>query len=159
MSEITVVKRSHTGGPMLHYTGDVVERGETWVCLRARFSRDDRDAGYVVFRRGDLFTEWFYADRWYNVFEMRDANDGHLKGWYCNVTHPAVIRESSIEADDLALDVFVSPNGNILVLDEDEFAALSLSDDERRLALMAVEEIKGMVARREQPFGEVMSRE
>lgn len=156
MSEITVFKRSHTGENVLEYSGDVVERDKTWVCLRARFSRDDVDAGYVVFRRGDEFIEWFYADRWYNVFEMHDVDDGHLKGWYCNITRPALITDHWIKADDLALDVFVSPDGSILVLDEDEFAEIVISAEERRLALMAVEEIRRLVAKQEPPFGGVI---
>ena len=159
MSQITIVKRGHTGEPKLQYTGTVVERGETWVCLRAPYTFNDRDLGYVVFRRGDLFVEWHYSDRWYNVFEVHDVDDGHIKGWYCNVTRPAIIREDTIEADDLALDVFIYPNGDVLVLDEDEFAELKLSDNERRLARLAVEEIKGLVERREAPYSEVMSRE
>jgi predicted RNA-binding protein associated with RNAse of E/G family len=159
MSEITIVKRSHKGEFLIEYSGEVVARGETWVCVRARFEHDDKVKEYVVFRRGDTFYEWHYADRWYNVFEMHDVSDGHLKGWYCNVTRPALITDSRVVADDLALDAFISPDGDMLVLDEDEFAALDLSTDERRLALMAIEEIRGMVERKEQPFGEVMSKD
>ena len=152
MSQITIVKRSHTGETLVEYSGDVVERGETWVCVRATFNHDDKVRDYVTFRRGDTFIEWHYADRWYNVFEMHDVSDGHLKGWYCNITRPAEISDSRVIADDLALDAFVSPDGSILVLDEDEFADLNISAEERRLALMAIEEIRGMVARRESPF-------
>lgn len=158
MSEITVIKRNHHGEPTYKYSGEVVERGKTWVCVRAALNRDDHDEGYVVFRRGDIFIEWHYADRWYNIFEMHDVADGHLKGWYCNVTRPAVIRENKVEADDLALDVFVSPVGEILVLDEDEFIAIDLADHERLLALMVVDEIRGMVKRQDAPFDRVMTK-
>ena len=36
--------------------------------------------------------------------------------------------QTVIQADDLALDMFIAPNGAITVLDEDEFAALPLDD-------------------------------
>jgi predicted RNA-binding protein associated with RNAse of E/G family len=159
MSEITIIKRSHRGEPLIEYSGEVVARGETWVCVQATFNYDDKPVGPIVFRRGDVFIEWHYADRWYNVFEIHDVSDGHLKGWYCNVTRPALITDSRVVADDLALDAFVSPDGDMLVLDEDEFAELDISAEERRLALMAIEEIRGMMERKEQPFGEVMSDE
>ena len=157
MSEITIVKRDHLGNHVLEYSGEVIDRDETWVCVRARFNYDDKPVGNIVFRRGDTFIEWHYADRWYNIFELLDVSDGHLKGWYCNVTRPAVIRENKVEADDLALDVLVSPDGEVQVLDEDEFIALDLADHERLLALMVVDEIRKMVKRQDAPFDRVLT--
>ncbi|MEP7290199.1 MAG: DUF402 domain-containing protein [Chloroflexota bacterium] len=149
---ITVVKRNHRGEKKLDYLGEVISRGESWVCVSARFNNPDKDAGYVVFRRGDTFTEWHYSDRWYNVFALHDVDDGHFKGWYCNVTRPAILSDDTVYADDLALDVFVSPQREILVLDEDEFTALDLPPDEQRAAWDAVEAIKRAVAAGEAPF-------
>jgi predicted RNA-binding protein associated with RNAse of E/G family len=159
MTEITIIKRSHHGTVALEYRGEVVERGETWVCVRARFNFADKPVGPIVFRRGDLFTEWHYADRWYNVFEIHDVDDNHLKGWYCNVTRPALIDDGTVQADDLALDMFVSPDGGVLVLDEDEFSALDLPDTDRQQALMTVQVIREIVERREPPFDSIIETE
>lgn len=155
MSQITVSKLNHLGIKQLSYPGTIVERGTTYVCLQAVFSFNDNDQGYVVFRRGDVMTEWFFSDRWYNIFQINDVDDGRIKGWYCNVTRPAVITEQSVAADDLALDVFVKPNGEILVLDEDEFAALDLPFDDREAARRAVEQIRQTVAQRATPFDQI----
>ena len=46
-----------------------------------------RDFGFVRFEPGDVFTEYYWRDRWYAVKEVRDAA-GVLKGWYCDVTRP-----------------------------------------------------------------------
>lgn len=152
MTAITIVKQNHLGERVWDYPGEVVERTDAWVCIRAPFSGNaDRDLGYVVFRRGDIFYEWHYADRWYNVFKVF-SNEGQLKGWYCNVTRPAVISADTVRADDLALDVFVYPNREILVLDEDEFATLDLSADEQRAAWDAITAIRQAVAVGEAPF-------
>ncbi len=82
---------------------------------------------YARFSPGDIFTETFYTDRWYNVFEIVDAQQ-KLKGWYCNITRPSRIteneNENEIEWDDLALDVWMDTQGAQQVLDEDEFEAL-----------------------------------
>src|ERR1700750_1007991 len=119
---ITIVKQNHLGKSVLEYPAEVRTRGETWVSIIAPFSgKKDRDLGYVVFRVGDTFIEWHYSDRWYNAFEVYDVDDGHLKGFYCNITRPAIITEESVRADDLALDVWVWPDGKTLLLDEDEF--------------------------------------
>jgi protein associated with RNAse G/E len=97
--------------------------------------------GDAVFKRGDRLVETFYSDRWYNVFAVYDRDDGALKGWYCNVTRPATITDTAVSSDDLALDVWVSPDGAVTVLDEEEFAALELSDADRAMALDAVQQL------------------
>lgn len=152
MIMITLIKQNHLGEPITEYSGDLLARGATWVCVSARFNFDDKDAGYVVFRRGDTFIEWHYSDRWYNVFELYDFECGNLKGWYCNITRPAIIEDDTVRADDLALDVFVDTSGELLILDEDEFVALHLSDEEQQAARAAVEAIRRAVAECKPPF-------
>jgi protein associated with RNAse G/E len=155
MSRITVYKCDHNGAVVWQYPAIIASSGPTWVCLTASFDRDEADLGFVVFRRGDVFTEWFYTDRWYNIFRIKDGITGQLKGWYCNITRPAVITADSVRADDLALDVFVMPNGNLILLDELEFDTLDLPAAERINALRAVETIRHAVSTRTPPFTDI----
>lgn len=155
MQMITVYKTNADGVDVLHYEGSLVRREGDMICLAALFERADSDLGFVVLREGDLFTEWFYSDRWYNVFRIEDGRNRQLKGWYCNITRPAEIGEDYVRADDLALDVFVKPNGSIILLDEDEFDALNLPPEERIAALRAVEMIRHLVDGRLEPFSEI----
>lgn len=155
MSDFTVYKCDHEGRVVWQYYGMVLERGAGWVCLTAVFNGRESDMGFIVFRRGDVFTEWFYADRWYNVFRIADGETGTLKGWYCNITRPAQITADSVRADDLALDVFVTPAGQVLLLDEDEFTALNLAADDQQAAYQAVEALRDLAARRAEPFDEL----
>ncbi len=150
-----VYKQDANGEVQLHYDGEIVERGTTWVCLRAIFQYGDVDYGYVTFNQGDVFTEWFYSDRWYNVFRIEDGTSGQLKGWYCNITRPAVITEHDVRADDLALDLFVSPKGETRILDEDEFAELALSETEAAAAWAAVDALKAAVVAHSGPFADL----
>lgn len=143
---ITIHKLNLAGAETFAYSGEVVSRTATSVVVEARFSRFDRlDLGYAMFERGDRFVEYFYADRWYNIFEVHAAGDDRLRGWYCNVTRPADITDNAISAVDLALDAFIYPDGRMLVLDEDEFEALSLTDEDRAAAKGAVDELKRLV--------------
>jgi protein associated with RNAse G/E len=66
-------------------------------------------------------------NRWYNIFQI-SAPDGTLKGWYANVGLPAELRPETGELQyvDLALDVWMEPDGRFVVLDQDEFDALLL---------------------------------
>ena len=152
MSDITIRKLDHQGCETWRYTGVVLERGATWVRLQAYFNRPDTDAGYVVFRQGDRFIERFYSDRWYNIFEIHDVSDDHLKGGYCNLTRPATITADEISSEDLALDVWIDPAGKATLLDEEAFKALPLGAGERQQVLRAVDELRAQVERRDPPF-------
>ena len=139
---ILVLKLNPQGGEMWRYEGDVVERGEGWLKVEALFNRDDTPFMGTTLKRGDRFVETYFTERWYNVFEIHDRDDGALKGWYCNVTKPAMISDGRIEYVDLFLDLWVSVDGTQTVLDEDEFAAADLDDETRRAAWEALNELK-----------------
>jgi predicted RNA-binding protein associated with RNAse of E/G family len=154
MTPITVYKQNALGAKVLSYSGELLAHGETWLHLRAVFQVERATiTPDIVFVRGDVFDEWFYTDRWYNVFRVTDGVTGALKGWYCNVTRPAIWDEDSVRSDDLALDVAISAAGQINVLDEDEFAALALSSDEQANARAAVDEIRRAFVTKSPPFG------
>lgn len=131
MGDVLVYKLDSAGHEVWRYPARVLEHGPNHIRLEAFFNRDDMELGYAVFKRGDRFIETFYSDRWYNIFAVYDRDDGALKGWYCNICRPAEITKMAVRCDDLALDVWVSPSGEASVLDEEEFAALSISDDDR----------------------------
>lgn len=149
---ITVVKNDHGGKEVWRYEGTILARSATCIKLEATFNRPDSVTPYHTFRRGDRFVEWFYSDRWYSIFEMHDVDDDHLTGWYCNISRPAVFADGQVIADDLALDLFVAPDGALTVLDEDEFEALPLDEATRQAARAALAELREMVERRSSPF-------
>jgi protein associated with RNAse G/E len=140
-SPFTVYKLDHLGREVWQYPARVLERTSHSIRLEAYFNRDDMDLGYVVFKRGDRFIETFYSDRWYNVFAIYDRNNGAFKGWYGNVCRPAEIAETSVRCDDLALDVWVTPEGLSSVQDEEEFAALTILEKDRINARNALVEL------------------
>ncbi|HZY44655.1 MAG TPA: DUF402 domain-containing protein [Anaerolineae bacterium] len=140
---------------MWSYFGEEIDRSGNGIKLEARFNRETSDAGYVVFERNDRLVEYFYADRWYNIFEIHSVWDDHLKGWYCNIAEPAVFLEEAIEQVDLALDVWISPDGTTLILDEDEFTELMLDDETRQQAHRAVQELIALVQQRNTPFDSI----
>jgi hypothetical protein len=152
---LTVYKLDTAGRELWHYRGIELARGDTWVQLEAFFNRDDKDAGYIVFRRGDRYIEWFYSDRMYNIFEIHDVDDDHLKGWYCNICRPALITVHEFRCVVLALDVWITSTGKIEVLDEDEFEALGLTVREHDQAMQALTNLQILVERREYPFGSI----
>jgi predicted RNA-binding protein associated with RNAse of E/G family len=150
---ITVHKLNENGKEVWRYRGEVLERSDNSVTLQAHFDHDDLDFHRLQIRRGDRFIETFYDDRWYNIFTIYDVDDNRHKGWYCNIARPARLEAEDIFADDLALDLIVTPEGESFVLDEDEFAALELSPDEHQQALETLAELKTMALNKSGPFG------
>jgi predicted RNA-binding protein associated with RNAse of E/G family len=151
-SSITVHKLNEKGQEVWRYNGEVLERSENSVTLQAYFDHDDLDIRRLQIRRGDRFIETFYSDRWYNIFAIYDVDDNHHKGWYCNITRPALLEATDVYADDLALDLIVTPEGETFVHDEDEFASIKISPEEHQRALETLAELKVMAADKSGPF-------
>ena len=151
LTDVTVLKRNLAGEVTWQYEGRVLERGVNCVTLEAFFNRDDMPFMGEVLKRGDRFVETFYSDRWYNLFEIYDRDDRKFKGWYCNVGYPAVIDQDTVSYVDLALDLWVAPDGAQTVLDEDEFLETSMDVMTRAQAAAALEELKRKFTNKKPP--------
>ena len=146
MPEVTVYKLDEHGAEVWQYPGRVLQRTATCMQLEAFFNRDRVDLGVATFVRGDRFVETFYADRWYNVFAVYAADESGLKGWYCNICRPAELGDTAVRCEDLALDLWVDADGKTTTMDEDEFAALDLTAEERRHSLAAAAQVRELAA-------------
>lgn len=145
--EITVIKQNSQGEETWRYQGRLVERGEDTIIIEAHFDREDMEFHGMQLCEGDRFVETYYRHRWYNIFAIHDREDDRLKGWYCNIATPAVIENSRILYRDLALDLLVFPDGRKVVLDEDEFAELSISAEKRAKARAALAELRTLFSK------------
>jgi Protein of unknown function (DUF402) len=123
--EVFPVKAGRT---KIRYPADVVRDDGTRVTVTAPWAVPGvRDFGFVRFEPGDVFTEHYWRDRWFAVKEVRTGG-GTLKGWYCDITRPAVLRDGELLVEDLDLDLWVSADGSsVLRLDEDEFEESGLA--------------------------------
>ena len=142
VQRINVQKKNPAGEVTYEYEGILLSRDERTLVLEALFDRADMPFMDVVFKTGDRFVEYYYTDRWYNIFVVHDREDGNIKGWYCNIGEPAVFEDGTVSYVDLALDLWVSTRGEQTVLDEDEFEALGLNKELRAGALKGLEELQ-----------------
>lgn len=148
---IEVIKQDHTGKEVWCYSARILQRDEREIIVEAFFDREDIPIGEIVLKRGDRFIETYFSYRWYNIFEMRSRTDDSIKGWYCNISSPAQFGKNSLSYRDLALDLLVYPDGRQLVLDEDEFNQIELSQDERTIARQALDELAQMFKEKKHP--------
>ncbi len=149
---ITVVKQNARGETKITYKGKILEQFPRGIVIQARWTLPARDLGYARFEPGDQFTEHYYTDRWFNIFDISSA-DGTHKGWYCNVAEPAIIKDDTIAQIDLLLDVWVSPKGEFRILDEDEFAEdTTLSNGQRSGAQQGLQALLALLAAKQDAF-------
>lgn len=153
---IVLVKAGKT---KIRYPAALVADDGVRVTVRAPWAAPGtRDFGFVRFEPGDVFTEHYWRDAWFAVKEVRTGS-GELKGWYCDVTRPAVVRDGELVVEDLDLDLWVSADrAQVLRLDEDEFEESGLAGrdpEAAKAAVAALDELERL-ARTEEGFAALL---
>ncbi|MFJ1810626.1 MULTISPECIES: DUF402 domain-containing protein [unclassified Streptomyces] len=134
--DVVLVKGGRT---KIRYAAELLSDDGTRIAVRAPWAGAGvRDFGFVRFEAGDVFTEYYWRDRWYSVKEVRDAT-GALKGWYCDITRPATLSGGELVVEDLDLDLWRSADGtDVRRLDEDEFEESGLAGRDPAAATAAM---------------------
>lgn len=91
------------------------------VVLDAVFEEEIRHPLLGTIVSGTISTEYYWTDRWYNVFRFLEPS-GELRNFYCNVNSPAEYDGETLTFTDFDIDVLVRPDFSFAILDEDEFA-------------------------------------
>ena len=90
------------------------------LVLDARFDRDIEHELLGTILVGTASVEYYWLDRWYNVFRFSDPT-GELRNYYCNINVPPAFDGRVLSYVDLDIDVLVEPNFSYKVLDLAEF--------------------------------------
>jgi predicted RNA-binding protein associated with RNAse of E/G family len=106
--------------------------------IRYDFAREWTVSG-IALPKGGFTAGHFWIDRPYNVYHWLDPAERTL-GFYFNVGHTDVISESTVAWRDLIIDVVVTPDGKIDILDEDELPP-DLPAEHRGTIARALEQI------------------
>jgi protein associated with RNAse G/E len=104
---------------------------------------------------GTLSTEFYWLNRWYNVFRFSDPGS-KLKSFYCNVNSPPSFDGNVLSYIDLDIDVLVQPDFSYQVLDLEDFEnharLYSYPTEVRENVRLALNELIRMVENRAFPF-------
>ncbi|MBA3769954.1 MAG: DUF402 domain-containing protein [Blastocatellia bacterium] len=123
--------------------------------LLGEFDRDINHPELGIIRRGTRSREFFFTDRWYNIFEFTEAL-GEPLIFYCNIAMPPTFEDSILRYVDLDIDVSVAPDGTAKVLDLDEFyenaERFSYSEELKHRAEVALQELLELIERRSEVF-------
>ena len=155
--KITVRVLKYDGIEYRRWSARVSKREGPLIVLDAEFAEDVEHDLLGPIRRGTKTIEYYWLDRWYNIFRfLNDDGDTHL--WYCNINTPPSLTNDVLTYIDLDIDVLVQPNLSYSVLDLDDFEnnakRFSYSEDTRRQAVEALKELQGLITTRRFPFEE-----
>jgi protein associated with RNAse G/E len=136
--------------------GLVTEEKELLVAVGV-FSDAVRHTDLGLIEKGTISFEYFWLDRWYNVFRFVEP-DGRHRNYYCNIAMPPSFDGATLNFIDLDIDVVVWADGTREVLDREDFAANVISlrypDDVIQNAEGALAELLSVIDREEFPFNE-----
>lgn len=90
------------------------------LILDAVFDKEIQHDLLGTIAQGTISTEYYWLDRWYNVFRFSHP-DQKLKNYYCNINVPPSFEGGVLSYTDLDIDVLVNPDLTYIVLDEDDF--------------------------------------
>ncbi len=124
---LTIVKLDPLGHAVARYSGLLQPAPPGWVVVLAKWTSDPVASGPLYFQTGDWLFEYFSVVEPLNAFALYAAN-GRFKGWYANVSCPAVFVDGELWWRDLYIDVIADAAGNITVLDEEDLEASGLQE-------------------------------
>jgi protein associated with RNAse G/E len=152
---ITVRTFKYDGREHRSWRAELIERVGSLLILEARFEEEINHPLLGRIAEGTLSLEYYWLDRWYNVFRFMSPT-GALQNFYCNVNIPPVLHHGVLSYIDLDVDILVAPDLSFTVLDEDEFIANSrkyrYSQEVQALSHAALGELVRMIETRQFPF-------
>lgn len=152
--KITVNSRKYDLAIRRTWHCELIDQSDPLIVLAGEFDRDVEHPGLGAIKRGTISYEYFWFDRWYNIFRFHEAG-GALRNFYCNVAMPPTFENDTLDYVDLDIDILVWPDGRYEVVDRDDFEQNALKysypDDVRQRAEKSVDEMLAMIGRGELP--------
>lgn len=119
-TSFTVRVLRYDGTEHRQWKARLARRDGSLIVLDAEFDVEVQHQHMGHIPQGTRTVEYYWQDRWYNVFQFLD-DAGQTRLWYCNVNLPPVVEDTSITYVDLDLDVVVRADFSYKILDSNEF--------------------------------------
>jgi protein associated with RNAse G/E len=152
---ITVRSFKYDGTEHRRWRASLLRRASSLIELDATFDEEVRHTLLGTILPGTRSIEYYWLDRWYNVFRFLTPT-GELRNYYCNVNVPPVFDGRVLSYIDLDMDILVAPDLSFSILDEDEFemnaARYHYPPQVRRRARRALPELVALIESRRFPF-------
>jgi uncharacterized protein len=152
---ITVRACKFDGREHRRWEARVLRQVDSLLVLDGKFETEIRHDLLGTIAAGTVSIEYYWLDRWYNVFRFMEPG-GALRNYYCNVNIPPTYDGRVLSFVDLDMDILVAPDLSYQVVDEDEFAVNALRYDYpvevQGRAYQSLAELKALIETRQFPF-------
>ena len=152
---ITVCVLKHDGTEYRRWSASLARHEADLIILDAEFDVDVSHEILGEIKQQTRTVEYYWLNRWYNVFRFL-KDDGSTRLWYCNINTPPELNDRVLTYVDLDIDILVHSDFSFQLLDMDEFETngrrYGYSDEEKRQAQKAVDELTTMIETRQFPF-------
>lgn len=153
----TIIINSRKFDGVIHRTwkAKLIEQNNSLLSFVGEFEKEVFHPSLGVIRRGTISYEFYWLDRWYNVFRFHEP-DSSLRNFYCNVNMPPTFINEVLNYVDLDVDILIWKDFSYQVLDLDEFEdnarKYSYPEDLRRKVQTSVSELIFLIENRIFPF-------
>lgn len=123
---VTINSRKFDGKIHRSWQCEFLEYKDSLLTFVGVFENEIKHSNLGIIRRGTISYEYYWLDRWYNVFRFHEP-DGNLRNFYCNLNMPPKFENGILDYIDLDIDILVWKNFSYEILDIEEFEANSKS--------------------------------
>ena len=155
----TINARKFDGKIHRSWKAELLEQNESLLLFVGVFEKEVEHINLGVIRRGTISYEYYWLDRWYNVFRFHEPN-GDLRNYYCNINMQPTYENNVLDYVDLDIDMLVWKDFSFNILDVDEFNENSIkynySEEIKNKVFKNLSELKQLMELRQFPFDEVI---
>ncbi len=98
----------------------MIEQKGSHLLFVGEFDRAVAHQDLGIIRRGTISYEYYWLDRWFNIFRFHEPN-GDFRNFYCNINMPPTFKNGVLDYIDLDIDVIISIQSKFIVLDRKEY--------------------------------------
>ncbi len=102
------------------WTAQFIDETEDCWIFEGQFEQEIQHPTLGIIRRGTISYEYYWKEKWFNVFRFHEPN-GEFKFFYCNLNTPPKFEKWTLDYIDLDIDILVHPDFKVEILDVDEF--------------------------------------
>jgi protein associated with RNAse G/E len=155
--QIIVSVRKYDGSEHRRWPAQIARIEGPLLVLDAVFEQDVEHELLGKILSGTISTEYYWLERWYNVFRFGDPRR-QFQNFYCNINQPPSFDGRVLSYIDLDIDVLVAPDFTYQVLDLNDFEEnarrYSYPKEVQANAHRALTELIALIEARTFPFDE-----
>ncbi len=137
------------------WTADLIEKQNSLLVFVGIFNETVKHPFLGVIRCGTISYEYYWLDRWYNVFRFHEP-EGDFRNFYCNLNMPPVFQNNVLDYVDLDIDVIVWKDFSYEIHDLDDFKINSkkfqYSEKLKKKVEIQLKSLIEMIQNRDFPF-------